>query len=137
MGQSQSHRRDSRYSRKGEAILNSFTSRELNHPTADEIYLYLRKKFPTISLGTVYRNLNELVELGKIIKIEIPSAPARFDFFQSEHTHIACSNCGRVFDAPALSQEKLKESAPKGFIIKKVSICAVGICADCLKSQSV
>ena len=40
------------------------------HPTADEIYVIVRKKMPRISLGTVYRNLEILSETGQIIKIE-------------------------------------------------------------------
>ena len=67
-----------KYSRQRESIkdyLNSTTE----HPTADTVYLNVRKEFPNISLGTVYRNLNLLAEIGDAIKIPTPNGGDRFD----------------------------------------------------------
>lgn len=66
-----------KYSRQRESIkdyLNSTTE----HPTADTVYLNVRKEFPNISLGTVYRNLNLLAEIGDAIKIPTPNGGDRF-----------------------------------------------------------
>lgn len=67
------------------------------HPTADEIYLYVRKKDPKISRGTVYRNLSNLASDGELMHIKLPGAD-RFDFRKDNHYHIICSVCGRVED---------------------------------------
>ena len=56
-----------KYSRQRESIKNCLMNRT-DHPTADALYLSIREEFPNISLGTVYRNLNLLVELGEIMK---------------------------------------------------------------------
>ena len=60
-----------KYSRQREAILEALILRH-DHPTADTLYRALREDLPHISLGTVYRNLNLLTELGKIRKIGDP-----------------------------------------------------------------
>jgi Fur family ferric uptake transcriptional regulator len=70
------------------------------HPSADEVYETVRKRLPRISLGTVYRNLEILSELGEIQKLELGGDLKRFDRKPNKHYHIRCMNCGRVDDAP-------------------------------------
>jgi Fur family ferric uptake transcriptional regulator len=70
------------------------------HPSADEVYETVRKRLPRISLGTVYRNLEILSELGEIQKLELGGDLKRFDRNSNKHYHIRCMNCGRVDDAP-------------------------------------
>ena len=76
--------------------------RKINtHPSADEIYERVRKHLPRISLGTVYRNLEILSELGEIQKLEAGgSSMKRFDGNPASHYHIRCICCDRVVDAP-------------------------------------
>ena len=57
-----------KYSRQRESIKANLMSRR-DHPTADALYASIREEFPNISLGTVYRNLNLLVETGEILKM--------------------------------------------------------------------
>ena len=54
-----------KYSRQREAI-KCFLMTRKDHPTADVVYHSLRADFPNISLGTVYRNLTLLADLGEI-----------------------------------------------------------------------
>lgn len=61
-----------KYSRQRESIVNFLASRT-DHPTAETIYQNIKKEFPNISLGTVYRNLSLLEEIGEIIKISTES----------------------------------------------------------------
>ena len=74
-----------KYSRQRESIKRFLMSR-YDHPTADTIYLHVREEFPNISLGTVYRNLSLLTELGEIIKITT-DGPDRFDGNVKPHSH--------------------------------------------------
>lgn len=63
-----------KYSRQRESIKASLMNRH-DHPTADALYASIREEFPNISLGTVYRNLNLLVETGEIRKLTCGEAP--------------------------------------------------------------
>lgn len=76
------------------------------HPTADEIYEEVKKEIPNISLGTVYRNLNVLAEMGEIMILDYGSSYSRFDGNPENHYHFKCENCGKVFD---IKQKLLKE----------------------------
>ena len=67
-----------KYSRQRESIKACLMARH-DHPTADAIYASIREEFPNISLGTVYRNLNLLVELGEIRKLRCGDGADHFD----------------------------------------------------------
>lgn len=83
-------------SRQRESIKRFLCSRE-DHPTADTVYRNIREEFPRVSLGTVYRNLSLLVELGEIQRIRTDGAD-RFDARMSPHSHFICRGCGCVTD---------------------------------------
>ena len=80
-----------------EAILNELR-RMHSHPTADELYGILRPKVPQLSLGTVYRNLEEMARRGLIRKLELTGRQKRFDGVASEHHHLRCRHCDGVFN---------------------------------------
>lgn len=103
------------------------------HATADEIYSSVAKKHPGISKATVYRNLNELAESGKILKVEIPNGADRFDHQTHRHYHMKCLSCGRVFDAdiPYLPDLTASVNRPDGFEITGYTLLFHGYCSDC------
>ena len=69
-----------------------------SHPNAEEVYLLVRRQLPDISLGTVYRNLNLLVEMGLLHRIYTGMGADRFDAVVTAHPHLICSSGGGVFD---------------------------------------
>ena len=99
-----------KYSRQRESIKASL-SRRTDHPTADMIYTDIRTEFPNISLGTVYRNLNLLVELGEVRKLSFGYGPDRFDADLAPHHHFVCRKCGSVIDLPLKPSSCLNEDA--------------------------
>ena len=64
------------------------------HVTANEVYEFIKEAYPTIGKGTVYRNLDILVEEGALRKVEVPDGPNRFDFTMKNHYHVRCIKCG-------------------------------------------
>ena len=64
-----------------------------NHPTAEQVYNDIITKYPDISKGTVYRNLNTLVESGLLSKVSVPSAADRYDYILTKHYHVQCTRC--------------------------------------------
>ena len=105
------------------------------HATADQIYEAITKKNPTISRGTVYRNLNRLSQMGQIRKVEVTGGADCFDHRCDEHYHVRCEKCGRVFDVdmvPIADIEK-RIGDPHGFRFTGCDIVFKGICPDCGK----
>ena len=83
-----------KYSRQRDSIKN-FLENRYDHPTAETVYANIRQEYPNISLGTVYRNLALLSELGEIQKISTGIGPDRFDGNPRPHYHFFCRKCGR------------------------------------------
>lgn len=101
------------------------------HPTADTIYSYLKAENPTISLGTVYRNLNKFAEKGEIQKIVIPNGSDRFDFNTSEHNHILCEKCTNLFDINLMFPPLTDLIADDDFEVTGHNLMLYGICKEC------
>ena len=82
-----------------------------SHPTVNEIYEMVRKKLPRIGLGTVYQNLDLLVRLGIIRKLEVEGEQKRFDGDMTPHYHIRCIKCNRIDDIFIKMDRGLEKSA--------------------------
>jgi len=86
-----------KYSRQ-RASIKKYLASTHGHPTADTVYLHVKEEFPHISLGTVYRNLNLLADMGEAVKIPTPNGGDRFDGDTHPHYHVICNCCGKVMD---------------------------------------
>ena len=125
-----------KYSRQREAI-KDYLSSVTTHPTADTVYMHIKDELQNISLGTVYRNLNLLVELGEIRKLSCGDGTDHFDYDTSPHYHYVCRQCGRVMDIPMEATKEL-ETAAKEFVLGTIddhTVFFYGICDECLKGE--
>ena len=105
-----------------------------SHPTANEMYDMVRKRLPRIGLGTVYRNLDLLAELGIIRKLEVGGEQKRFDGDITPHYHICCIKCNRVDDIFIKMDRGLEKSAASccNYKILDHHVQFSGICNKCL-----
>jgi Fur family transcriptional regulator, ferric uptake regulator len=108
-----------------------------SHPTANEVYDMVRRRLPRIGLGTVYRNLELMADIGIILKLEVGGTQKRFDATVEPHYHIRCSSCGKVNDVHMAIQEQINEMAEKASNYKILGhhIEFSGICANCSEEQ--
>lgn len=105
-----------------------------DHPTAEEVYENIRSKYPDISKGTVYRNLNALVDTGDISKISLPNQADRFDHIPEKHYHVRCVKCGRLTDIEAAYMKDIDERIAAlftDFQLEGHEIFFNGKCRDC------
>lgn len=102
-----------------------------SHPTADELFQMIRRKLPTISLATVYRNLNFLSDIGEIRKLSMPGMPDRFDWRLDAHDHMLCDACGQVIDFALPGDLKQQIAAACGAEVEGYTLVAHGTCAHC------
>lgn len=122
-----------KYSRQRTAIWDYIKDRK-DHPTADMVYEGVRKDYPKISLGTVYRNLMLMKDIGKIRTVEVGDGAIHFDPNVSEHDHFICSCCGKVIDIDVEDIARIKELASRNFggRIDGYSAFFYGICEECI-----
>lgn len=123
-----------KYSRQRESI-KLYLDLHRTHPTAETVYLDIKKEYPNISLGTVYRNLNLLADTGEILRISSGNGPDRYDGNASPHYHFVCSECGKVLDIEVDTQIQLNADAAKQFggSITGHVIHFFGLCPECLQ----
>ena len=129
-----------KYSRQRAAILSFLQSRR-DHPTAETVYTRMKEAFPNISLGTVYRNLNQLAEAGMIAKHSFGVLSIdHFDYNTSPHYHFVCKCCNAVIDLPMEHSgfASIDEAASEGFdgLIEEHRLYFCGICKNCLDKAS-
>lgn len=125
-----------KYSRQRESIKNFLMQRH-DHPSAETIYQGIKEEFPNISLGTVYRNLSLLVNLGEILKISTGNGPDRFDANIQSHYHFFCNKCGHVLDLEMESIEHINVIADHNFKgeVEGSVTHFFGKCPDCLAKE--
>lgn len=123
-----------KYSKQRELILKTLQENPI-HPTADEIYQLLRLELPSISLGTVYRNLNQLSESGEVMKITGLDGSIHFDHNTHKHYHFICNKCNKVYDIPAKAIPNIENSVEEctGLHISECELVLKGLCRDCQK----
>lgn len=109
-----------------------------SHPTADEIYDKVKEDIPNISLGTVYRNLNVLAEMGEIMILDYGSSCSRFDGNPKNHYHFKCENCGQVFDVDLdiLDNLNQKLNSSTQFEVSHHRLEFYGLCPDCKNNKN-
>ncbi len=124
-----------KYSRQRESIQN-YLSSSFDHPTADMVYMHVKNEYPSISLGTVYRNLNLLVELGQAIKINTPNGGHRYDGQIVPHNHFICTHCGEVIDLEMSQINSINDLSGNPFAgeIESHSTVFFGRCTSCLSN---
>lgn len=125
-----------KYSRQREAVLTYLRS-TTSHPTAESVYFNIRKEFPKISLGTVYRNLNLLADNGEILRLRCGDGVEHFDATVEPHNHFICRSCGKVLDLPMKLVENIDYEAGQKFSgeIEGHELYFYGKCDQCLNKN--
>lgn len=110
-----------------------FLEGNTSHPTAEDIYRELKKKFETVSFATVYNTLEALKERGELVEVTIDPRRKHFDPNPAPHHHIICASCGKIEDVFEDYSEavKLPEKVLERFTTTGNHIDFFGVCADC------
>jgi Fur family peroxide stress response transcriptional regulator len=104
-----------------------------DHPTAEEIYKKVSKRFPTMSFATVYNTLETLKRQGMIKEVMIEHGKKHFDPNIERHHHLICSKCKRIADIHADFDLAVPEKDIQGFKIIGSHVEFYGICPQCRK----
>ena len=125
-----------RFTRQRQIILEEVRQQQ-DHPNARDIYDAVKARLPNISLGTVYRSLGVLTELGLIRKVE-HGEYARFDANLADHHHLICTNCDQLLDVDAPLSEPLNTQQFKatGFEVRGYKLELYGLCPRCATNRS-
>ena len=121
-----------RYSHQRETIKKVVYSTD-SHPTAEWVFRKTKNAIPKISLGTVYRNLKLLAEMGQISVINNDNI-ARYDWNTNSHNHLKCKQCDSLIDIQLVNDgliSKIKKQFK--FDVDDVEITIIGTCSKHIK----
>lgn len=121
-------------STKQRHLILDVMDRSGGHLDAEEIHRLVRQKVPSISLSTVYRTLRLLKRQGLAREYQFDGIRRSYERMPaSQHHHLICEGCGRVFEFTCASTERMKTrlSREKGFKVTEVDVLFTGLCPDC------
>ena len=123
-----------RFSYRRERIYQAVEeSRE--HPTAEMVYQQLKLEMPRLSMGTVYRNLQQMAREGRLVELDGPVA--RFDAVTRPHTHFRCRTCGALLDLETVPYDEAldRAAAARGYQVTGHSLIFTGACPRCAEQE--
>lgn len=102
------------------------------HLSIDELYEKITAKFPSISLATVYKNLNSMNDSNFTQEVKIPNQKSKFELTKESHSHLVCTKCGKVEDIMIDTSNLLKNTCTTYTNLEVTSLIIKGICKDCI-----
>jgi Fur family transcriptional regulator, peroxide stress response regulator len=115
-----------------------FIAQSEGHPSVEDIYDQLKNGFPTMSLATIYRNIETIKSLGEVLELGFPDGSNRYDGHKPyPHPHVICIKCKKIVDPDLDSLDDMKKevASETKFKILNHRLDFFGICSDCMASQ--
>ena len=109
------------------------------HPSPEEVYARVRKRIPSISLATVYKNLNRFLKAGLLQEMSMHHGSLRVEVNDHPHHHLVCSSCKKIEDIESdqIGPLHVRGRLPKGFAVQRFSVDVIGLCARCRDKKKV
>ena len=105
---------------------------EYGHISVRDIFEKIKENFPSLSLATVYKNINAMMENNFINELKIVGQDNKYELVKERHSHLICKHCGEIEDV-MVDTVGLEKSIPKesGFKVEETSIQFFGTCKKC------
>lgn len=111
------------------------------HPSAEQLHRAVQRKLPTLSLATVYKNLEALKAIGAVSDVNALHDQGRYEASLpgtgagSSHHHLVCTSCKKVRDLHDPAFDKLELRDAQGFAVRSVRVQAEGLCPECAAKE--
>lgn len=104
------------------------------HISIDELFQTIQKRFASISLATLYKNIHTMMHVSLIREVKIPGQKAKYEIEKTPHAHVLCKSCNELKDIPFDSEPLLHKSAQMShYTTDEISIVISGLCPHCQK----
>ena len=102
------------------------------HMSIEKLYEIMLKKFNSISLATIYKNINLMLEAAFIQEVKIPNAKSVYELTKESHSHAVCRSCNEIMDISLdLSEVESLASKSSLFKIEHSDLLLSGLCEKC------
>lgn len=109
-----------------------------DHPTPEAVYEKVRRRIPSISLGTVYKNIHTFLEAGMLREVSLHHGSLRVDARVAPHHHLVCRLCRCIIDLDERDIEwaRVRKKLPGGFRAERQNVEIIGVCEPCSRKSS-
>src|SRR5579875_3691799 len=103
------------------------------HPSPEEVYARVKRRIPSISLATVYKNIHLFIDSGIFQQVSLHHGSMRVETNHSAHHHLVCTRCKSIadVDAEVLGLQSVATPLPGGFLPQRLSVDVLGLCPKC------
>lgn len=102
------------------------------HINVEDLFIHIKKKFSTISLATLYKNINAMLENRLISEVKIPNMKAKYEISKTPHIHMLCKSCHAFIDLELdLNDLVAAASAKSNYVVEETNIILSGLCEHC------
>jgi Fur family peroxide stress response transcriptional regulator len=108
------------------------------HPSPEEVYARVKRRIPSISLATVYKNIHLFIESGIFHQVSLHHGSMRVETNHTAHHHLVCTECKSIadIDADLLGLSNMEHRLPGGFLVQRLAVDVLGLCEACQKQQA-
>jgi len=104
------------------------------HISIDELYQEVKKRFSSISLATLYKNIHTMLDVSLIREVKIPGQKTKYEISKESHAHVLCTACNEIKDVPLEASSLLQKSIDASqYKVEEVSVVISGLCPECQK----
>ncbi len=102
------------------------------HMSTKEIFSKIQSKFPSISLATIYKNINFMLEKRLLKEVKLSNLDSKYEIAKEAHAHMVCSKCHHVYDVELNIDAAIERfQKENGFSVESNSVELVGLCPHC------
>lgn len=104
-----------------------------SHPSVEDIHRKVCRKFPTISLATVYNTLDTLERLQEVQAVHVDTSRKHYDPDTRPHHHAICTHCRSIQDvfADLAATVRVPAAVAETFRVDETTVHLRGVCLDC------
>ena len=109
---------------------------EEGHMGIDDLFLQIKKKFPSISLATLYKNINTMVDVELLKEVALSGLKSRYEISKAAHAHLLCEKCGQLKDLDFdLKDLSTKIEYDSHYRMNRIDLMLSGVCPDCQRQD--
>jgi Fe2+ or Zn2+ uptake regulation protein len=102
------------------------------HLDVEELFMLIKKQFSSISLATLYKNINAMLENSLITEIKIPKHKSKYEIAKAPHIHLLCQKCNEFIDVSVNIDSLVNEASTKShYQLLDSNIVLCGLCEKC------
>ena len=103
------------------------------HVNIDDLYREIRKTFPSVSLSTIYKNMNKMIEKGFLSEVKLNNQKNLYELHKERHSHVVCTECKSIMDIQVNVSDVLHEAQDiSHYELNESSLTFHGVCPRCL-----